>query len=69
MFVNRVVQLALPGFGVGLAILLWWWASVMVPDLPSPVRTWQESKIYVLEPLEKRGEMDQGSACSRTTAW
>ena len=31
-----------------------------MPDLPSPVRTWEESKIYILEPLAKRGEMDQG---------
>ena len=23
-------------------------------------KTWEESKIYVLEPFEKRGEMDQG---------
>ena len=30
------------------------------PDLPSPVATWEESKLYILEPLEKRGEMDQG---------
>ena len=56
----RVTQALLPGVGVGLALLLWWWASVAVPDLPSPGRTWQESKIYVLEPFEKRGEMDQG---------
>jgi nitrate/nitrite transport system permease protein len=26
------------------------------------VRTWQESKIYILEPFEKRGETDQGIA-------
>src|SRR5207244_2072950 len=31
-----------------------------VPDLPSPLRTWEESKLYLLKPLEKRGEMDQG---------
>src|SRR5438067_5380216 len=29
-------------------------------DLPSPWKTWQESKLYVLQPFEKRGEMDQG---------
>ena len=56
----RVTQALLPGVGVGLALLLWWWASVVVADLPSPVRTWHESKIYILEPFEKRGEMDQG---------
>jgi nitrate/nitrite transport system permease protein len=29
-------------------------------DLPSPVETWQKSKLYVMEPLAKRGELDQG---------
>ena len=29
-------------------------------DLPSPLRTWEESKLYILEPFAKRGEMDQG---------
>jgi nitrate/nitrite transport system permease protein len=30
------------------------------PDLPSPAETWEASKPYVLKPMEKRGEMDQG---------
>ena len=40
----------------------WWVAerSHAVPDLPSPLQTWEESKLYILEPLAKRGEMDQG---------
>src|SRR5207247_5770618 len=50
----------LPVMGIGLLLLLWWAASTKVRDLPSPVKTWQESKLYVLEPLAKRGEMDQG---------
>ena len=29
-------------------------------DLPSPVETWQKSKLYITEPLAKRGELDQG---------
>jgi len=29
-------------------------------DLPSPVETWQKSKVYITEPLAKRGELDQG---------
>src|SRR5688500_20240972 len=37
-------------------------ASRYVDDLPSPLRTWEESKLYILEPLAKRGEMDQGIA-------
>jgi nitrate/nitrite transport system permease protein len=57
---NRVSHVLLPGVGIGLALLVWWGTSLLVPDLPSPVRTWEESKIYILAPLEKRGEMDQG---------
>src|SRR5262245_56096808 len=40
----------------------WWAVSRWVPDLPSPLRTWEESKLYILAPFEKRGEMDQGIA-------
>jgi nitrate/nitrite transport system permease protein len=58
--VKRVVNFVLPAMGIGVLLLLWWGASLKVPDLPSPSRTWQESKLYVLEPLAKRGEMDQG---------
>jgi nitrate/nitrite transport system permease protein len=58
--VNRFVNALLPLSGIGLALLLWWATSQAVPDLPSPLRTWEESKIYVLEPLAKRGESDQG---------
>src|SRR5918996_4725772 len=43
-----------------MAVVIWSAASRLVPDLPSPVRTWEDSKLYILEPLAKRGEMDQG---------
>ena len=59
---KRLVGLCLPLVGIGIALLLWWVASVRVPDLPSPVRTWEESRIYILQPFEKRGETDQGIA-------
>ena len=29
-------------------------------DLPSPTETWSKSKLYITEPLAKRGELDQG---------
>jgi nitrate/nitrite transport system permease protein len=29
-------------------------------DLPTPGETWQASRDYILKPLEKRGELDQG---------
>jgi nitrate/nitrite transport system permease protein len=59
---KRLMHLLLPTVGVSLALAAWWAASVAVPDLPSPARTWEESKIYVLEPFVKRGETDQGIA-------
>lgn len=57
---NRVGQMFLPLVGIGLAGVGWWYASTVVTDLPSPMKTWEESKLYILEPLAKRGEMDQG---------
>lgn len=62
MLTNRLTNLLLPLVGIGLALLAWWGASLQVSDLPSPVRTWEESKLYILEPLTKRGEVDQGIA-------
>jgi nitrate/nitrite transport system permease protein len=53
---------ALPLVGIGLAGLAWWAASMHVTDLPSPLKTWEESKLYIMEPWAKRGEMDQGIA-------
>lgn len=57
---KRAVHLMLPLTGVAFALALWWGASILVPELPSPRATWMDSKIYVLQPFEKRGEMDQG---------
>ncbi len=59
---KRALDWFLPLIGVGLALLVWWGVSVQVPDLPSPLRTWEESKLYILEPFAKRGETDQGIA-------
>ena len=57
---DRVVRFVLPIVGVGFLLMVWAVLSAIVQDLPSPLKTWEESKIYILEPLEKRGEMDQG---------
>ena len=46
--------------GILAVLALWGFMSTRVPDLPSPVKTWEDSKLYILEPLVKRGEMDQG---------
>jgi nitrate/nitrite transport system permease protein len=60
MNLNRIGHALLPLVGIVLAGLGWWYASTLVADLPSPMKTWEESKLYILEPLAKRGEMDQG---------
>jgi nitrate/nitrite transport system permease protein len=57
---KRVINLLLPLCGIGMALVIWWATSLIVPDLPSPVRTWEESRLYIMEPLTKRGETDQG---------
>lgn len=62
MILRKVGDFLLPMVGIGLAGLAWWTASLYVTDLPSPAKTWEDSKIYLLEPWAKRGEMDQGMA-------
>src|SRR5438132_13886362 len=60
MHAKRFLNLLLPFVGLALALAVWTAASAAVPDLPSPTKTWQESRVYLLEPFEKRGETDQG---------
>jgi nitrate/nitrite transport system permease protein len=31
-----------------------------IKDLPSPITTWQKSKIYITQPFTKRNDLDQG---------
>src|SRR6266542_6659718 len=53
--------LVLPALGI-LAIT-GLWARCSAPwakELPSPMKTWEASKPYIMSPFEKRGEMDQG---------
>ncbi len=54
-------RLILPLLG-GLGVLVVWAviSQTVAPDLPSPVKTWSESRRYVLEPFFKDGEMNQG---------
>jgi nitrate/nitrite transport system permease protein len=57
---DRIARICLPLVGVLFLGVIWSILSMKVPDLPSPLKTWEESKVYILEPLVKRGEMDQG---------
>ena len=57
----RIGLLALPLAGGLLVVLAWALASAsFAENLPSPMKTWEASRLYVLEPFEKRGELDQG---------
>lgn len=54
-------RLVLSFAGVAVMLLVWTLVSqTLAPDLPSPLRTWNESRRYVLEPFFKEGEMNQG---------
>ena len=54
-------KVILPLLGAACVLVVWTIVSVTVaPDLPSPGRTWRESRRYVLEPFFKDGEMNQG---------
>jgi nitrate/nitrite transport system permease protein len=58
---TAVDNVLLPMLGVGCVIALWSLASAtFAPTLPNPIKTWEASRLYVLEPFEKRGELDQG---------
>ena len=51
----------LPLAGVAAVIGLWALVSRFGgTDLPSPLRTWEVSRPYIVEPFAKRGELDQG---------
>src|SRR5213594_3550488 len=53
----------LPVLGVIGVLVIWTVISETVTrELPSPLKTWQESRRYVLEPFFKDGEMNQGIA-------
>src|SRR6266704_4737797 len=58
---TKLDWLILPLLGFAAAIIIWHIVSQTVSkELPSPAKTWSESRDYVLKPFEKRGEMDQG---------
>ncbi|MGC4068529.1 MAG: nitrate ABC transporter permease [Polyangiaceae bacterium] len=53
--------LLLPLVGIALLVALWAIVSAtIVPSLPSPAKTWEVSRPYLISPWEKRGELDQG---------
>ncbi|AKF03893.1 nitrate ABC transporter permease [Sandaracinus amylolyticus] len=58
---DRLESLLLPVVGIFVVLGVWGLISTFVTDLlPSPMETWEASRLYVLEPFAKRGELDQG---------
>jgi nitrate/nitrite transport system permease protein len=51
----------LPLVGIICVVVLWAITSATWAEtLPSPWQTWTASKLYIMAPFEKRGELDQG---------
>jgi nitrate/nitrite transport system permease protein len=50
-----------PILGISIMIAAWAVTSLSwATNLPTPWKTWEVSKPYILAPFEKRGELDQG---------
>ncbi|MCC6406934.1 MAG: nitrate ABC transporter permease [Planctomycetes bacterium] len=57
----KLNSILLPILGLIGGVVLWELVCrIFDTRLPGPLQTWEASKLYVLEPLTKRGEMDQG---------
>ncbi len=57
----RLDWLLLPLLGAAAVLVLWYFsAHTWSKELPDPLKTWEASKLYILEPFAKRGELDQG---------
>jgi len=58
---GSAARFILPFLGLAAVLALWTVVShTVAADLPSPWKTWTESKRYIFEPFFKDGEMNQG---------
>lgn len=61
MAAARWKSVLFPVLGILSALALWEvLCRTFESSMPGPLQTWEVSKLYVLEPLTRRGEMDQG---------
>jgi nitrate/nitrite transport system permease protein len=61
MRIDTYQKVILPLVGAAAVLVVWAIVSAtLAPDLPSPLRTWRESRRYILDPFFKDGEMNQG---------
>ena len=61
MRIETYQKVILPLVGAAAVVVMWAIVSAtLAPDLPSPLRTWQESRRYILDPFFKYVEMNQG---------
>src|SRR5687768_17495082 len=61
MINNRARAILLPFAGALVVLAVWTLSSATWADaLPSPAKTWEASRLYIMAPFEKRGELDQG---------
>ena len=60
-------SVVLPVVGMAVVLLLWEvFTHVFKTSLPGPLRTWEVSKLYVLEPFTKRGDTTRAAAPGRS---
>jgi hypothetical protein len=58
---RSAARFCLPFLGLATVLALWTVVShTVAADVPSPWKTWTESKRYIFEPFFKDGEMNQG---------
>jgi nitrate/nitrite transport system permease protein len=58
---SKLKTYLLPFGGALVVLAVWALSSATWADaLPSPAKTWEASRLYIMAPFEKRGELDQG---------
>ena len=68
--IKKIDWLLLPMLGVGVVLAIWAISSATwAKELPSPLRTWQASKTYIIEPFAKRAAIREVVHRSHFSSW